>query len=128
MRLTLGLMLALGSAAFLPLACGDSSSDSGFQDGTRSDDQTGTSGGIIGGSSGSSGSHAGSAQDVDAASLRIEPANAVIDVLGGQKASKAYKVFAKLKGTANEIDITSRSVFYVPDNYLVGGFPREDAS
>jgi hypothetical protein len=30
-----------------------------------------------------------------------------------------------MKGSADEVEITSRSVFYVPDNYLVGTFPAD---
>ena len=131
MRTTLGLLVAVSCAAFVPLACGSGSEGSTFG-GTGIDDQTssgGTSGTIGGSSGGTSGGTSGStAQDVDVASMRIEPADATITVLGGQTATKPYKVFAKLKGTPNEIDITSRAVFYVPDNYLVGGFPVDGSA
>jgi hypothetical protein len=56
----------------------------------------------------------------------IVPANAVLTVQGGQTASLAYKVMGQLDG-APEVDVTDRFVFYVPDNYLVGGFPTTGA-
>ena len=106
MRLTLGLLVAIGSAGFFPLACGNGSDGSTF-----------------GGTSGTT-----AAQDIDVATMRIDPADATLAVLGGQQATKPYKVFAKLKGSPTEIDITSRSVFYAPDNYLVGGFPADGSA
>ncbi|MBS2013462.1 MAG: hypothetical protein JST00_11270 [Deltaproteobacteria bacterium] len=60
-------------------------------------------------------------------SMRVEPADATINVAPGAKATQAFKVFAKIKGGIEE-DITKRSVFYVPDNYLVGGFPADGSA
>jgi hypothetical protein len=118
MRLTLGLLAVVATAAFFPLACGEGAGDSTFPDRNGTDEQNSSGGtsGIIGGGGMDSGTGTTAAQDVDVASMRIEPADAVLAVLGGQQATKPYKVFAKLKGSPNEIDITSRSVFYVPDN------------
>lgn len=59
--------------------------------------------------------------------MRVEPADATLTVAPGGKATQAYKVLAKIKGGVEE-DITKRSVFYVPDNYLVGGFPSDGAA
>src|SRR5205085_8681136 len=84
----------------------------------------------LGGSSGtaSSGSSGNATdQDIDVASLRIEPADATINVTAGQAATQGYKLFGKLNGQVTETDLTSRAVFYVPDNYLVGGFPLNGA-
>ncbi len=54
----------------------------------------------------------------------IVPANDTIKVQAGQTASLTYKVMGQLDG-APETDVTDRFVFYVPDNYLVGGFPTD---
>ena len=61
-------------------------------------------------------------------SMRIDPPDASITVAPGASGTQAYKVLAKLKGSSVEQDITSRSVFYVPDNFLVGGFPLTGAA
>jgi len=53
----------------------------------------------------------------------IVPANATITVQGGQTATQAYRVLGIFDGAAEESDVTSRFVFWVPDNYLVGDFP-----
>jgi hypothetical protein len=55
--------------------------------------------------------------------LRIEPEDAVLTVAPGEKATRKFRVFGITQG--GEVDVTSRSVFYVPDNYLVGGFPLD---
>jgi hypothetical protein len=55
-------------------------------------------------------------------SMRIEPEDAVLDVDAGDKGALQYKVFGVLEGETDEIDITSRTVFFVPDNWRVGGF------
>ena len=55
-------------------------------------------------------------------SLRIEPEDAVLDVDAGDKGKLGYKVFGKLEGATDEVDITHRTVFYVPDNWRIGGF------
>jgi hypothetical protein len=59
-------------------------------------------------------------------SMRIEPADAVLDVaLGGSidQAFTAHAVFEDAPG--EEVDITRQTVFYVPDNYLVASFPAD---
>jgi hypothetical protein len=130
MRLSLVLALAVSAGAVGSIVgCGSNSGDSNFNDPNAADPPNmldGQPGFVPGdGSSGSSGSSGTSAAsgDIDTASMRIDPANAVINVDAGQIATKAYRLFGKIKGTTNEIDLTSRAVFYVPDNYLVGGFP-----
>jgi hypothetical protein len=134
MRLSLGLVVALGTATLAAFACGGSG-ESEFDPNAGSGIDEGSSG-VFGGSSsgggssgGSSGSSSGdpTAGDIDETSMRIDPADATITVLGGQQISQAYKLFGKLKGTSTEIDLTNRAVFYVPDNYLVGGFPLNGA-
>jgi len=53
----------------------------------------------------------------------IVPADSVLSVNAGSQATQAYQVLATIDGSGPEVDVTSRFVFYVPDNYLVGGFP-----
>ena len=55
--------------------------------------------------------------------VHIVPTNAKLVVQAGQSASLPYTVMGIVDGAATEVDVTSRFVFYVPDNYLVGGFP-----
>jgi hypothetical protein len=64
----------------------------------------------------------------DIATLRIEPENAVLVVERGKVATLGYHAFATMKGDGTEVDITSRTVFYVPDNYLVGAFPTDGSA
>ncbi len=56
-------------------------------------------------------------------SVHIVPANAKVTVKAGQSGSQPYTVMGVVDGALPEVDVTSRFVFYVPDNYLVGGFP-----
>jgi len=58
-------------------------------------------------------------------SMRIEPADATLLVTPGGTAVQPFRVLATFRGTPGERDITSRSVFYVPDNFLVGTFPLD---
>lgn len=132
MRLSVGLVVAIGVATVTAFACGGSSSSEFDPDGENGggESSSGTFGGTSSGASGgasSSSSGGSTATDIDEASMRIEPADAVLTVQGGQQVSQTYKLFGKLKGTSNEIDLTDRAVFYVPDNYLVGGFPLNGA-
>ncbi len=62
------------------------------------------------------------------ASIRIDPPDAVIAVTPGQKVTQSYKVLGKIKDSSVEQDLTQRFVFYVPDNYLVGGFPPDGSA
>ncbi len=59
--------------------------------------------------------------------FRIEPENAVVTVKVGASVAQTFHAFATMKGSVKEVDITDRTVFYVPDNYLVGGFPLDGA-
>jgi hypothetical protein len=62
-------------------------------------------------------------------SLRIEPADAVIEVGLGASIEQAFKAYAVLESAPDqEIELTAQSVFYVPDNYLVASFPANGAS
>lgn len=55
-------------------------------------------------------------------SLRIEPEDAVLTLDASEEGTQDYQVFAKLDGSDDEIDITDRTVFYVPDNWRIGSF------
>jgi hypothetical protein len=57
-------------------------------------------------------------------SMRIEPENATLEVQAGKVGKLKYKVFAKLEGGDDEVDISDRTAFYVPDNWRVGGFDK----
>lgn len=59
---------------------------------------------------------------------RIEPADATLVVTAGQVATQPFRLLAKLKGKAGEVDLTSRTVFHVPEHFLVGGFPADGSS
>lgn len=56
------------------------------------------------------------------AKLRIEPEDAVLELGADQPGEQAYRVFAELEGGSGETEVTDRVVFYVPDNWHVGGF------
>ncbi|MET0411057.1 MAG: hypothetical protein ABW217_07160, partial [Polyangiaceae bacterium] len=56
--------------------------------------------------------------------LRIEPADAELDVPLGESRTLAYKAYGRYAADPDvEVELTERTVFYVPDNYLVAGFP-----
>jgi hypothetical protein len=55
-------------------------------------------------------------------SLRIDPEDAVLEIEMGEEREQEYRVFAELEGGSGEVDITERVVFYVPDNWRIGGF------
>jgi hypothetical protein len=57
--------------------------------------------------------------------VHIVPADATMTVQAGQTASLGFTVMGIVDNAATETDVTSRFVFYVPDNYLVGGFPLD---
>jgi hypothetical protein len=126
MSRTLGLILGLAAAAALPLACGDSSSST-FNDGNGDDGGGSSSSGSLPPDFGGDGSTGGDGTTpnggVTITSMRIDPPDATITVTPPAVATQAYRVLAVLNGQQPEVDITSRAVFYVPDNYLVGGFP-----
>jgi hypothetical protein len=62
-------------------------------------------------------------------SMRIEPADAVLDVGLGSSVEQAFKLYAVFEGApGEEVDITRQAVFYVPDNYLVASFPADGSS
>jgi len=62
------------------------------------------------------------------ASMRIDPLDAVVVVERGKTATLDYHAYAAMVEGGAEVDITSRTVFYVPDNYLVGSFPADGSA
>lgn len=89
----------------------------------------GGNGPIFNGGDGNIGLGGDGNQPHDIVSLRIEPADAVLDVSVGsslQQEFTAHAVFADAPG--QEVDITRQAVFYVPDNYLVASFPTDGSS
>ena len=131
MRMTLGLLVAVGAASVVGVACGSSTGSEFGGGGTADTNLNGGSGHGFGSSGGSSSGSSGgptSADDVDPASLHVEPANALIDLAAGASVTKSYRVLGKVVNTGVEVDLTSRAVFYVPDNFLVGGFPADGAA
>jgi len=64
----------------------------------------------------------------DIATMRIDPADSVLVVQRGQSATVSFRAFATMQAGGGEVEITDRTVFYVPDNYLVGEFPADGSS
>jgi len=118
------LLLLAGAVPFA--ACGNTEPLSEFEAGEPPPREAGALTPPIPSSDGSfeGGSIAG---DLVVESLRIEPADRSLDVAPGQSVTQGYKVLGKVKDSAIEQDLTARFVFYVPDNYLVGGFPSSGA-
>ena len=62
------------------------------------------------------------------ATMRIDPADSVLVVECGQSKTVSFRAFATMQAGGGEVEITGRTVFYVPDNYLVGSFPTDGSS
>ncbi len=135
MRLNLVLSVALAAAAAVPFlsACGSSPPGSVFTDGGRPEPLN-IDGGLTFGDGGglvfqlpdagtSMATDATTSSGTTLANVHLVPANATLTVQAGQTATLDFKVMGTLDGSSVESDVTSRFVFYVPDNYLVGGFP-----
>jgi len=114
--------IAAGGAVALVAACGGSGSNGGT--GTNEAGSPLIDGGVVnllGDDGGGSGDDGGSGAVIS--SVTIVPANATLTVQAGQTVSQTYKVMGVVNGTGAPVDVTSRFVFWVPDNYLVGDFP-----
>jgi len=61
-------------------------------------------------------------------SMRIDPADLILQLARGKSETVTFKAFATLQGITGEVEITDRTIFYVPDNYLVGTFPADGSS
>ena len=64
----------------------------------------------------------------DIVSMRIDPLEAVLVVERGKTMTLNYHAYATMKGDSAEVDITSRTIFYVSDNYLAGSFPADGSA
>jgi len=66
-------------------------------------------------------------QPLNIETLRIDPADLVLVIPRGQTPATtvSFRAFATMKGSSTEVEITDRTIFYVPDNYLVGSFPSD---
>lgn len=148
-NLVLSLALVVATSAAWLSGCGSSDSQhSEFTTGASGSGSgaSGTSSGSMGGSnsgvsfSGSSGTGSGvltsplgdggTGGDATIASgvlsaVHIVPADSTLTVQAGQSASLGFTVMGIVDNATTETDVTSRFVFYVPDNYLVGGFPLD---
>jgi len=62
------------------------------------------------------------------ATMRIDPEDKVIVLERGQGTTVSFRAFATMEGSTTEVEITDRTVFFVPDNYLVGKFPDDGSS
>lgn len=122
-------------AATIAAACG-SSTGSHYTDPSSGTSTSSSSGDFIPstpiGSSGadpdagtSGGDPSDDSLDIDQSSLRIDPPDAVLTAIAGKQITQAYKIFGKIKSAPDEKDLTARFVFWVPDNFLVGGFPLD---
>jgi hypothetical protein len=147
MRSNLVLSLALVAATSTAWLSGCGSSDSkhsefttgtsGGASGAASGGVTGTTSGVnFSGTSGSGSPLSGQSDDGGLAgdstvssgvlsAVHIVPADSTLTVQAGQAASLGFTVMGIVDNAPTETDVTSRFVFYVPDNYLVGGFPLD---
>ncbi|HTV17545.1 MAG TPA: hypothetical protein VMG12_02710, partial [Polyangiaceae bacterium] len=67
-------------------------------------------------------------QEQNLVEFRIEPADATLDVGLGEAKELVFRTFGRFESDpSTEVELTERSVFYVPDNYLVAGFPGNGA-
>jgi hypothetical protein len=132
LRARVGVALSL----VLATSCGGDPKDEATVGGGASNGQ-GNSGGAAGSSgnpfvNGGEGGLGGADGELAArkiVSLRIEPADAVIDVGLGASVEQAFKAYAVLESAPDrEIELTAQTVFYVPDNYLVASFPEDGSS
>lgn len=89
----------------------------------------GGNGPIFNGGDGNIGLGGSSNEPHNIVSLRIEPADAVLDVSVGSAIEQAFTAHAVFADAPDqEVDITRQAVFYVPDNYLVASFPTDGSS
>jgi hypothetical protein len=102
---------------------GSSSSDGGSDDGNRSKIDSGQI--MLGEDGGTVDATTGGGTSGTLSKVHIEPADDTITVKAGATGSVTYKVMGVIDGSGAAQDVTSRFVFYVPDNYLVAEFPAK---
>jgi len=89
----------------------------------------GASAGAGGGGTGGSGGATSTRPTQNIESMRIDPADSLLVVQRGEPvATTSFRAFATMQGSIAEVEITDRTVFYVPDNFLVGSFPQDGSS
>jgi hypothetical protein len=65
-------------------------------------------------------------QEQNLIEFRVAPADVVLQVALGQSEEIEYRAFGRFASDPQtEVELTERTVFYVPDNYLVAGFPAD---
>ena len=80
----------------------------------------------VGGDGGTGGSSEPAVVEQNLIAFRLEPANQVLKVQLGQAGTLDYRAYGRFASDPDtEVELTERTVFYVPDNYLVGGFPSD---
>ena len=81
---------------------------------------------VSGGNGGSAGSTEPVVAEQNLIAFRLEPDNEVLKVQLGQAGTLDYRAYGRFASDPDtEVELTERTVFYVPDNYLVGGFPSD---
>jgi hypothetical protein len=124
LRAHLSVVVAIAAAGAIALggaACGSTGGNGGAPgDGGGTSFDGGQQPNLLG-EGGSGGDDGGSGAVISG--VTIVPPNATLTVQAGQSVSQTYKVMGVLNGSGAPVDVTSRFVFWVPDNYLVGDFP-----
>ena len=64
----------------------------------------------------------------DIVTMRLDPENLVIVLKRGQGTTVSFRAFATMEATGQEVEITDRTIFYVPDSYMVGRFPDDGSN
>jgi hypothetical protein len=116
-----GTLYFCACSAASPSEKGSSSSGDGASSNHGASTGVGNTSGLTG-LGGLGGSNQGTRTDLTITSIRLEPADAVLEVDIGDIGAQDYRVMASIDGGPEE-DITFRSVFDVPDNWRVGTFP-----
>lgn len=118
--LVTGLGLACGSAG--PRTNGDGTAASGGASGAGSQ---GVGGAYVFTSDGGNGS-TGEPTEQNLVAFRIEPESVLMHVAPGESAQVEYRAFGRFASAPEvEVELTERTIFYVPDNHLVASFPAD---
>lgn len=133
MKLERGDILCAG--ACLILACGSGGPHTGGEGNAGGGGQGGSSGfpSGVGGThiftnagSENGGSGGAAAEEQNLVAFRVEPEAAVLEVAPGESRELVYRAFGRFETAPDvEVELTDRTVFYVPDNYLVASFPAD---
>lgn len=127
---TLALCLGFGCGSGGPSASGPAqggSDSGGSSGGGAAGDSVGAGGGYVftNGGSGSGGADSG---EQNLIAFRVEPEAALVYLAPGESTQIEYRAFGRFTTDPDvEVELTERTVFYVPDNYLVASFPEDGA-